>query len=300
MPVLGGLESGAGLDVVIWLQAHGNGFFDALGIALHAAGSEVFYLAMLALLMWAVDRRLGVRLLFALILASVVTETLKNLFQTPRPHLAYPEQVTALVAQGGFGMPSGHVLIGLVVWGYLAWRLRRRAVTLLVGGYVLLLGWSRMYVGVHYPQDVLVGLIVGGLLLWGYVRFADGVAAWWWRASLGGQIAVIVACSLLVVLLTVGSADGLALGGLLLGIGPGLLWAERSARFSARGSLWRRGLRLGGGLVILLAVFFGGRVLFAGLEPPQLWRMLRYAIVGATAIALWPWLCLRLGLAMPD
>jgi len=61
------LETGIGLDVVVWLQEHGNGVFDALAHALDFAGLTWFFLLTLTLIFWSVDKNLGRRLLFALL-----------------------------------------------------------------------------------------------------------------------------------------------------------------------------------------------------------------------------------------
>ncbi len=294
--MLSGLESGFGLDVVIWLQANGNPLFDLLARLLHEAGSTLFYIILLTLIYWSVDRDLGLRLAAALIVAVVTTEALKALLMTPRPHLAYPDRVMALVEQGGYGIPSGHVLQATVLWGVVALWARRRAVTVAVGLYVLLLAWSRMYAGVHYPQDVVAGLLFGGVTLWLFHRFyADGQARW---AALDWPVqAVIVALSSgLAFLVTAGSEDGQAITGVTLGAGLGLVWAGRRLGFSAGGSTGQRAWRFLGGLLLTLLVYFGLSALFEPMEPDSLWRVVRYACVGLMAVAVWPWAAIRLGL----
>ncbi|MCB9457943.1 MAG: hypothetical protein H6671_18335, partial [Anaerolineaceae bacterium] len=79
------LETGLGLDVVLWLQAHGNGLFDGLAILLSVLGSTLAYLALLPLVYWSVDRRLGRRLLLALVVVMGAVVALKLAFHAPRP-----------------------------------------------------------------------------------------------------------------------------------------------------------------------------------------------------------------------
>ena len=168
--ILSGLEIGLGLDIVLWLQAHGNGFFDALAEALHFIGGDWVHLGALLVLYFSVDKRLGLRLLLLLALSSGTVSLLKVVFQTPRPYQVSAEVVT-LGQQGGYGLPSGHVANALVVWGYTALWFKKRRLMWCVIVYALLMGWSRMYSGVHYPQDVAAGLIVGALMLRLYRRY---------------------------------------------------------------------------------------------------------------------------------
>ncbi len=110
--------------------------------------------------------------------SAALGEALKSIFARPRPHL-FPW----LTAAGGWSFPSGHTLNAVVLGGMLAWLVGRRlsgwrrivlwiGVTLWAG----LVGLSRVYLGVHYPSDVLASLAVGSICLLGvaYV-FRDAV-----------------------------------------------------------------------------------------------------------------------------
>jgi len=158
----------------MWLQAYRSGFLDALATLLHFLGLNLVIAGIIVLIYWRVDKRLGIRLLIALVLAIVLTDLLKNVFHTPRPFQAHPDLVTPLIPQLNYGIPSGHVLTAVWIWGYTALRLnqikRRRWLYGLASVYVLLMAWSRMYTGVHYPQDVIAGLVFGLLAVWLYWR----------------------------------------------------------------------------------------------------------------------------------
>ena len=94
--------------------------------------------------------------------ASVFTLGLKQVFQRPRPALFPP-----LVAARGYSFPSGHTFAGLMLYGMLAvylWQDRRRGPALLMALWGPLIGFSRIYLGVHYPSDVLASLTAG--VLW--------------------------------------------------------------------------------------------------------------------------------------
>ncbi len=100
----------------------------------------------------------------AIIGAGVIIQSVKLLIKRPRPSFFAP-----LLHESGFSFPSGHSLIAMVVYGLLGYflmhlfqnhwaRLAVRVLTVLV---VAAIGVSRVYVGVHYPTDVLAGWIAG-------------------------------------------------------------------------------------------------------------------------------------------
>lgn len=106
-----------------------------------------------------------------LIGAWLLNELLKVMFRRPRP------EVLRLAAASGYSFPSGHSMVSFALYGFLAfllWRLSRRdnpgvsrrslvIASFVAGILVFLVGWSRVYLGVHYPSDVLAGFAAGGL-----------------------------------------------------------------------------------------------------------------------------------------
>jgi membrane-associated phospholipid phosphatase len=292
-----GLESGAGLDVVVWLQEHRSGLLDAVGQTLHVTGQTLFYIVLLALVFWCINKTLGRQLFFAVVLSSMSAELIKYLLQTPRPYLAYPDQVVALVDQPGYGFPSSHVTMSLVIWGCVALWLKRRWVWAAVGCYVLLMGWARMYTGVHYPQDVIGGIALGALVLWGYARVLEVFPLWWARSDARTQAIIVVLLGLAIALPLGSSKDGLTVSGAFIGGGLGIMVEAWFVRFSPGGDYLRRGLRFIVGLALVSALLFGLRAAFEPLEPEQAFRVLRYALVAGFGLAGWPWLSVRLGLA---
>jgi membrane-associated phospholipid phosphatase len=122
-------------------------------------GTIEFYLILIPLVYWVIDTQLGMRLLRLLIGTDFLGSALKQLFHQPRPY--WLGGVKQMWVETSYGIPSTHASNSIAVWGYLANRLRKAwlwAVTILL---VLLIGISRMYQGVHFPQDVLGGWLLG-------------------------------------------------------------------------------------------------------------------------------------------
>ena len=112
-------------------------------------------------------------------LASLANEVLKAFIARARPDVLEP-----IVEERGFSFPSGHSALGTVAWGVLAvlvMRSRlplamRRAIVIGLGILIFLIGISRVWLGVHYPTDVLAGWTAGAVIVLVYARLTRRVS----------------------------------------------------------------------------------------------------------------------------
>lgn len=119
-------------------------------------------------------------MLVCVVVSDALANTLKHLLRRPRPFLVLPD-VRLLVGMGhSYAMPSGHATnttsVATVVWFFLKQRPELSAVARrFFKGYlvllVLLVGFSRVYVGVHWPGDVLAGTVLGIGVGYGVIRY---------------------------------------------------------------------------------------------------------------------------------
>ena len=102
-------------------------------------------------------RRDWISFLGIIVLSGVINECLKYRFALPRPSVEHHK-----IPVVGYGFPSGHAQMAVVVWGWLGYRFKRWAPALAV---IFLIGLSRIYLGVHYPSQVYWGWIIGFVIL---------------------------------------------------------------------------------------------------------------------------------------
>jgi membrane-associated phospholipid phosphatase len=111
--------------------------------------------------------------------SAVLNQLLKGFFQRPRPHFAHP-----LVVESSYSFPSGHAMESFVVYGMLAYlavllwlRSWEARVAVICGAalVVVLIGFSRMYLGVHYFSDVVAGYAAGGVWLSALITGAETI-----------------------------------------------------------------------------------------------------------------------------
>ncbi len=131
-------------------------------------GEQYFFMILIPLLWFLFSKRLGVELAFLTFLSTLIHGILKQTFATYRP--IHYDPILQLSSANGFGLPSGHTLAVLVVWGFLALHFRLPKRWYIVFGVALLSGLSRIYLGAHFPHDVLGGWLAGGVILWIYAR----------------------------------------------------------------------------------------------------------------------------------
>lgn len=102
----------------------------------------------------------------AYVFASVVTQGMKITIQRDRPFVTYPDIIKRDDAGGGYSFPSGHTSAAFCTATSLSLLFPKWYVIMPSYLYAIAVGYGRMYQGVHYPTDVLVGAIVGAGSAW--------------------------------------------------------------------------------------------------------------------------------------
>jgi len=162
-------------------------------------GSELFFLLFVAYLYWCVDLRLGIQVALILLLSTSLNSGLKLLFASPRPAWVDPD-ITAIELESSFGLPSAHAQNAVAVGGVIAQVVRHRWLRGLILLLILLIGLSRLYLGVHFLIDVLVGWLVGAGVLLAFKRYSRPVGQWIWRYRFEQQSAIAIMTSGLLLL----------------------------------------------------------------------------------------------------
>lgn len=256
-----------------------NGFFQFLT----DLGWSVLPFLIVAMVYWCMDKKIGEYML----INSAASSWLNSLFKLTaciyRPWIrsdALKPLSSAQATATGYSFPSGHMANAVAVYGGLAVKEKQhKAIRNWLIVLVLLIGFSRNYVGVHTPQDVLVSGALGIFLLWATARLLA-----WVEAKEGRDLWFLLGCAAVVVIsivyfsvkpypmdyvdgtLLVDPAkmrlDGYGNSGSLLGFALGWFLERRYVRFSTDVDATRKLARfLPGGLVFLLLFQSLGSVL---------------------------------------
>ncbi|MDR1418824.1 MAG: phosphatase PAP2 family protein [Treponema sp.] len=192
-------------------------------------GSTWFWFTLLPLVFWYVDEKKGVRLGVAVMVSAWLNITLKFLFNQPRPFWEGYDPRLAFIPEGLNGFPSGHAQATLVIWIIMASWVGKKWAYAAAALVVLLISFSRVYLGVHFPTDILGGWIAGSLVLAVYFLWGDAIERLLVRGGLRAQIIVSAAAAFIMILYNPavsktmqGGVEALVSpGGIVLGMGVG-------------------------------------------------------------------------------
>jgi len=281
--------------------------------SLSLGGTEYFYFLVMPAVLWCVDSGIGVRAGLLLVTSAGLNDALKVAFGLPRPYWISRE-VAALSGETSFGLPSGHAQNGVVLWGRLAAWARRSWFIIAASLIAFAVSLSRVFLGVHFPMDVLAGWAVGLGLLALALTLEEPLGRWLARLRIWAQLGLVLLASAVMMGLgalslkvtevrplaaswaenaaTARPADDpidprsldpfVARGGAFLGLGCGAVLLVSWGRFRARSSLVRSAARYSIGGLGVLIVFLGLRAVFPAGEDwiGSLFRGLRYAALG--------------------
>jgi len=287
-----------GVDVIVAIQTATGHLLDPLFRAITFLGEQYAFLVLLPCLFWCLDKRQGLRTALLLLFSAYLNSGLKQVFQVPRPFLV-SSAVQSKVTATGYAFPSGHAQLAATLWPWLALVSRKRWMALVAVALVLLISFSRVYLGVHYPQDIVVGIVVGLILVLTYSRLQPHLDAWLGACRLGPGLVGAIALPMATLLL-IRTDDALMTAPCLAGLGTGYLLERRWIDFRSSPGFAPAAGRLAVGLMALGGVFCGLKALLPTEGLPALvavFRGLRYACVGFAATLPIPWLFVHFDLA---
>lgn len=284
-----------GYLVIQTLQAYHNPFFDLLFYILTFMGNEEFYVILIPIIYWMVNKRLGTRFAVLVIFSTYLNDFAKAIVSQPRP---LPTQVNVLQESYGGGLPSGHSQNAVVSWGFMAREYPKPWFRWLMGLLIVGIALSRVYLGVHFPHDVLAGWLLGALFLWLYVTVGTQIERWLAAQPLTRQIAIPATIVLLLILLFSAEA-ALKTMSTLFGLTISVPLERVSVRFKEHGGGWAKVItRLLLGLMIAILIWQGLKPLFLPLA--EVGDFLRYALLGFWVGVGAPWLFVKSGLTAQE
>ena len=156
------------MEVLYFLEGIRNPVLDVLVQAITLVGEETFFLALGLFLIWCYNKRDGYLVLLVSFTGIILNQFLKMWFRVPRPWVKDPNFTiveSAREGASGYSFPSGHTQNSVGMLGSLGVTTKYLWVKILCIAGVILVPLSRMYLGVHTPQDVLVSMAIAFVLI---------------------------------------------------------------------------------------------------------------------------------------
>lgn len=266
-------------------------------------GEETAFLVAAIVVFWCVDKRRGYYMLSVGFLGTLANQFLKLVCRVPRPWVRDPNFTIleqAREAASGYSFPSGHSQSAVGTFGAIAYTAKNKWVRNICIAIAILVPFSRMYIGVHFPSDVLVGSGMAMLLIWGMhpIIYKDEGKH---IPKLLIVMAALCFAYLAYVELTVFPEDmdahnlesavknAYTLTGCLLGLLIAYYVDEKKLHFCVDAVWWAQLIKVGLGLILVLAVKEGLRgpldAIFGGHMAA---RSVRYFLMVIMAGVIWP------------
>jgi len=264
-------------------------------------GEETAFLVLALIFFWCVDKKRGYLLMSAGFLGTMANQFMKLWFRIPRPWVLDPDFTileAAREAAAGYSFPSGHTTSAVATFGSIAVTTKRKITVWTCIILAVLVGLSRMYIGVHTPKDVIAGALTALILILVIRKPVESHRGM--KAVVALMIGMAIGLLLFVEMypfpadtdahnLESGLKNAYTMIGCLTGVAVVYVGERRFVNFSTEAIWWAQILKAVLGLGLVLAVKEGLRApLEALLGDPLPARAVRYFLIVFTAGLIWP------------
>jgi membrane-associated phospholipid phosphatase len=265
-------------------------------------GDEIAFLVVALILMWCVDKRTGYYVMSVGFLGTIANQFMKLWFRIPRPWVLDPEFTILEQARegaSGYSFPSGHTQSSVGTFGSIAYTTKHRWIRILSLLAVVLVPFSRMYLGVHTPLDVVVAAVMALILIFGLRPVILGKNKQVFPVFLVVMVAVSVAFLAFVELfpfpadidphnMESGLKNAYTLLGSILGMCLVYIADEKWLHFEVKAVWWAQILKVAIGLGIVLLVKSGLKAPLDYVFGALIGRAVRYFLIVIVAGIVWP------------
>ncbi len=285
------------MSILYWFESIRTPILDTFFSAITFLGHELIPIALICILYWCADKRLAYKIGFSFFLSGLMTQCLKITFRVERPWIKDPDfkpVENAVDEATSYSFPSGHTQAATSVYGSLALFFKNNWLRALCVLAFVLVGISRMYLGVHTLADVGVSMTLTfgiTLLIFKFTdHFYDNRKADIW-------VCIIMVCASLFTLIYAvilenkgiisldAASDCVKSGGAGLAFAIGYFIERRYINFDTKAPLWLQIVKAAAGLGIALGLKSG---LKAVLGETLLADGIRYFVLVATIIIIYP------------
>lgn len=277
------------MTIIEFFRNNSTALLDNIFLLISEVGSDIVSTLFIAVILWCIDKKLGQLIAFSAFVSFAINGLIKDILKFERPVLrgilANERAAQSVMLSGGgysYSFPSGHAQTAATVATTLFMEKKKRFLIIGAVAMTFLIGLSRVYLGVHYPIDVIIGWIIGiGISLICYKLFALFYEK---RIFLYVISAVIFLFSAFF-----WSEDtAKSLGG-LMGFAIGCMFEKRFVNYTIKDkskiTLLLR-LIIGAALIVFLRAFLKNIL----TEDVLFFQYLRYAIIMFSGAGLYPYI----------
>ena len=294
------------MSILYFFESIRNPILDTFFSIITKFGEETVFMVAALIIFWCVDKHKGYYILSIGFMGTVINQFLKITCRIPRPWVKDPNFTIVESARAeatGYSFPSGHTQSSVSTFGGIAKSTGKKWIKVLSIVLAVLVPVSRMYLGVHTPQDVLVSVAVALILIFAFhpiiKKSETNHKYMWW---LIGAMVLISLGNLLYVTLYKFPADidaanlqsavknAYKLFGAIIGIVVVYYFDSKHLDFKTSAPMLGQILKVVLGLVVIVAIKEGLKPLFSvlGIESPIMVQSFRYFLLVVAAGVIWP------------
>ena len=258
-------------------------------------GEEVIIVLIIAVLYFCIDKKFAQKLLYTVLTSLGVNGIVKNLVKFPRP---FSTGKITCVREGtatGYSFPSGHTQTFATTSTTIAKKLKKVWVAIIVGILIALVAFSRMYLGAHYPSDVVVGAVLGVTIAIGGSILFDKVKnkKWLYLGTILIQVPFVI---FFLIKPDVEYEDFFKSFGMIVGFLLAVMFEEKYAPLEYNVGTGKKVLRVLIGVALALIVKEGLKLIFVSnlLGVTLLLEALRYGMLIFATLGIGPWIFKKL------
>jgi len=274
------------VEVIKFIQSFSNSFLDVFFEFLTLFGEETILVLLAAFIFLSVDKNKGYKLIFTIASGTCFNALIKNIVKFERPIGIEGIVSNRVETATGYSFPSGHTQATSTFWTSLSIIVKNKSLYVFSAILITLVAISRLYLGVHWPTDVIFGALFG--VLWAIIigKVFDYIQK-------NKNYKLLIGSSLVFVILTIllGDNDFYKSAGLLLGLSIGYVIEDKYVNLSIDMTKRNKSITYVVLIVGLLIIKSGLKLIF-----PQtlIFSMIRYFLVGFWAFGITPVIAIKL------
>lgn len=295
-------------QILIFLQNFSSDAILFIANILSFAGEETFLILILLTIYYTVDKRAGFSIFSSLLCAQTMTNAIKSVVRAPRPFMVH-ESLSAdrIETATGYSFPSGHTAGAAAFYPALGRESGKKSIVAVTIILAILIGLSRNILAVHWPVDVLVGLIIGLVFSLAMTRLFDRIwedrkKRFLFSTIMGSSSALIaiILCTVLSLSLVdeMAYSDLMKILSLSAGAYGGAVLEMKKVNFSTENSLLKKVLSVLIAMTVAAVIMLVREMLPETLYYPG--ALAGYALLGLWATGLFPLIAVKTSLMKKD
>jgi len=285
------------MEILWFLESIRTPFLDSAFSIITRLGEEIVLIVVFCLVFWCINKKTGYVIGIVFFLSALIVQGMKPTFRVERPWItdpAFSPVGGATNAATGYSFPSGHTQAAAAYLVPMGMTSRRKVLRIIFFTLVLLVAFSRMYLGVHYLSDVLASLVIAIIIALLAVRFVARAPEGKKRDIVTSLIIILCAGAVLLLVSTLYRSgattgaqvrDSVLAAGSAIGFAVGMYIERTYIRFSVKAqNIPVQAVKLILGIAGVIGIQEGARIIGSGLMADGI----RYFLMILWLTALYP------------